>query len=110
MTKDVIMNDKTRTIVKLAEQNLGNPYIFSAIGQEKNGVRAFDCRGFTYWLLKQVGIEISTVGATTQYNTKSDWVEQGKYNNYDDMLELGFFDYIVTEQECDIYEYKSTCI
>ena len=26
-----------------------------------------------------------------------DWVEQGKYNNYDDMLELGFFDYIVTE-------------
>lgn len=26
-----------------------------------------------------------------------DWVEQGKYNNYDDMLELGFLDYIVTE-------------
>ena len=26
-----------------------------------------------------------------------DWVEQGKYNNYNDMLELGLFDYIVTE-------------
>ena len=26
-----------------------------------------------------------------------DWVEQGEYNNYDDMLDLGFFDYIVTE-------------
>lgn len=26
-----------------------------------------------------------------------DWVEQGKYNNYEDMLELGLFDYIATE-------------
>ena len=26
-----------------------------------------------------------------------DWVEQGKYNDYDSMLELGLFDYIVTE-------------
>jgi hypothetical protein len=26
-----------------------------------------------------------------------DWVEQGKYNDYDSMLELGLFDYITTE-------------
>lgn len=26
-----------------------------------------------------------------------DWVEQGKYNDYDSMLELGLFDYIATE-------------
>ena len=26
-----------------------------------------------------------------------DWVEQGKYNDYESMLELGLFDYVVTE-------------
>lgn len=26
-----------------------------------------------------------------------DWVEQGKYNNYEDMLNLGLFDYVATE-------------
>lgn len=26
-----------------------------------------------------------------------DWVEQGKYNNYEDMLGLGLFDYVATE-------------
>jgi hypothetical protein len=26
-----------------------------------------------------------------------DWVEQGKYNDYDSMLELGLFDYVTTE-------------
>lgn len=42
------------------------------------GVRMFDCRGFTYWLLKQVGIKISTVGATTQWNTTKDWAVRGE--------------------------------
>jgi len=41
------------------------------------GGRIFDCRGFTYWLLEQVGIKISSVGATTQYNTVKDWEQQG---------------------------------
>lgn len=42
-----------------------------------NGKRMYDCRGFTYFLLKQVGITISTVGATTQWKTTKDWAEQG---------------------------------
>ena len=41
-------------------------------------VRMFDCRGFTYWVLQQVGITISGQGATSQYNTKANWVERGK--------------------------------
>lgn len=44
-------------------------------------VRMFDCRGFTYWLLKQVGIEISTVGATTQWNTTRHWDVRGEIKN-----------------------------
>lgn len=42
-----------------------------------NGQRFFDCRGFTYWIFKQVGIEISAVGATSQYNTASSWAKRG---------------------------------
>ena len=43
-----------------------------------NNKRFFDCRGFTYWILKQNGIEISAVGATSQYNTASSWAQRGK--------------------------------
>ena len=41
------------------------------------GVRMFDCRGFTYWLLQQVGIKITGQGATSQYNTAANWIRRG---------------------------------
>lgn len=41
-------------------------------------VRMFDCRGFTDWVLKQVGIDLKGEGATSQWNTKANWVEKGK--------------------------------
>lgn len=40
-------------------------------------VRFFDCRGFTYWILKQVGITIQGAGATTQWDTASNWEIKG---------------------------------
>lgn len=72
-------NEKADTIVSLAKERVGKcRYVLGAIGTYgKDGVQEYDCRGFTWWLLHQVGIEISTVGATTQYNTASDWVERG---------------------------------
>ena len=45
------------------------------------GVRIFDCRGFTYWLLKQVDIKISTVGATTQYAEAAAWDMRGEIHD-----------------------------
>lgn len=42
------------------------------------GRHIYDCRGFTYRCLKDADITISTVGATTQWNTKADWMAQGK--------------------------------
>lgn len=39
--------------------------------------RCFDCRGFTGWLLKQVGISLTGGGATTQYESNSNWVVKG---------------------------------
>lgn len=72
-------NKKADEIVRLAIERIGHcRYVLGALGgYDKNGVQEFDCRGFTWWLLHQVGIEISKVGATTQYNTASDWVERG---------------------------------
>lgn len=40
-------------------------------------VRMYDCRGFTHWLLAQVGINIAGQGATSQYNTKANWMARG---------------------------------
>ena len=46
-------------------------------GGEKT--RFFDCRGFTYWILKVVfGWELKGAGATTQWNTESNWKAKGE--------------------------------
>lgn len=39
--------------------------------------RFYDCRGFTYWLFKQVGINLNGAGATSQYNDDSNWEVKG---------------------------------
>ena len=44
-------------------------------GGEKT--RDFDCRVFTRWVLQQVGITLQGAGATSQYNTNSNWTEKG---------------------------------
>lgn len=35
----------------------------------------FDCRGFTRWLLAQAGVSLQGAGATSQWNTESNWEE-----------------------------------
>lgn len=41
-------------------------------------VRFFDCRGFTRWLLQQVGISLQGAGATSQWNTEANWAWKGE--------------------------------
>ena len=43
--------------------------------------RCFDCRGFTYWVLYQVGIKINGAGATSQWNTDANWKAKGTIND-----------------------------
>jgi hypothetical protein len=41
--------------------------------------RAFDCRGFTYWVLLQIyGWKLMGAGATSQWNTASNWKSKGE--------------------------------
>ena len=46
-------------------------------GCKYKGSRIFDCRGFTYWCLKQAGIVLNGQGATSQYKDKTNWIAQG---------------------------------
>ena len=39
--------------------------------------RCFDCRGFTNWVLRQVGITLQGGGATSQWNSNSNWKQKG---------------------------------
>lgn len=43
--------------------------------------RCFDCRGFTRWVLAQVGINLKGAGATSQWNTAANWSEKGEIAN-----------------------------
>ena len=39
--------------------------------------RCYDCRGFTDWILKQFGFDLVGEGATSQWNTASNWCKKG---------------------------------
>ena len=49
-------------------------------------VRMFDCRGFTAWLLRQVGLDISGQGATSQYKTAANWAQKGEIKSMPDCV------------------------
>ena len=40
-------------------------------------VRCYDCRGFTDWCLKQVGIDLNGEGATSQWASEENWDSKG---------------------------------
>ena len=45
-----------------------------------NVTLVFDCRGFTRWILAQVGIDLKGAGATSQWNTAANWLQKGPIN------------------------------
>lgn len=50
-------------------------------------VRMYDCRGFTDWVLKQFGIDLTGEGATSQWNNKANWETKGTIDTIpDDIL------------------------
>lgn len=75
-------NPKYPTIVDNCQVLNGNRTSCNGCEWHPGGdVLFFDCRGFTYWLFKQVGIKISGAGATTQYDDNSNWIEKGPIKN-----------------------------
>lgn len=62
------------------------------------GKQFFDCRGFTYWLLQQVGVSISATGATTQYNTASSWIRRGQISDLPNVV-CSVFKYVESQKK-----------
>ena len=48
--------------------------------------RFFDCRGFTRWVLQQVGVTINGAGATSQWNDNSNWKQKGSIADIPNMV------------------------
>ena len=48
--------------------------------------RFFDCRGFTRWVIQRVGVTIQGAGATSQYNTDSNWTQKGSIADMPDVF------------------------
>lgn len=57
----------------------------SCKGCRFQGRLAFDCRGFTHWVLMQVGINLVGSGATSQYSTADNWAERGTIDQMPDL-------------------------
>lgn len=50
------------------------------------GVRMYDCRGFTAWLLRQAGLDLIGGGATGQYNDTRNWAARGEISGMPDVV------------------------
>ncbi len=76
---------KCRVLNGTAESCSGCPYY------PKCHVRSFDCRGFTRWILGQVGILLKGAGATSQWNDNSNWEQKGRIEDLPDGVLACFF-------------------
>ena len=72
---------KSEIVWNTALACIGWPYKFGRKGQivTRDGmkVRWFDCWGFVYWCLMQVGIELKGAGCTSGWNSSSNWEAKG---------------------------------
>ncbi|MDO5550902.1 MAG: peptidoglycan-binding protein, partial [Lachnospiraceae bacterium] len=72
----VKMSGGVSALIAKAQSKLGSPYVWGA-----KGPNSFDCSGFVYWCLNQVGVNQS-------YITSSGWRNVGRYtriNNFSDI-------------------------
>lgn len=72
----VRMSGGVGSLISVAQSKLGCPYVWGA-----KGPGSFDCSGFVYWCLNQVGVNQS-------YITSSGWRNVGRYtriNNFSDI-------------------------
>lgn len=73
-------------------------------------VRMFDCRGFTDWCLKQFGMDLQGEGATSQWNTASNWKAKGTIDTIPDDILVCLFVKKGSKMEHTGFGYKGqTC-
>lgn len=85
-------------LISVASSKLGCPYVWGA-----KGPNSFDCSGFVYWCLNQVGVRQS-------YITSSGWRSVGKYTKITSFSNLKAGDIIVVSGHVGIVAGGGTVI
>lgn len=85
-------------LISVASSKLGSPYVWGA-----KGPNSFDCSGFVYWCLNQVGVRQS-------YITSSGWRNVGKYTRINSFSNLKAGDIIVVSGHVGIVAGGGTVI
>lgn len=70
-------------LISVASSKIGSPYVWGA-----KGPNAFDCSGFVYWCLNQVGVRQS-------YLTSSGWRNVGRYTKITNFNDIQAGDIVV---------------
>lgn len=86
------------SLIAVASSKLGSPYVWGA-----KGPNSFDCSGFVYWCLNQVGVRQS-------YMTSSGWRNVGKYTRVSSFSNLQAGDIIVVSGHVGIVAGGGTVI
>ena len=79
------------SLISVAESKLGAKYVRGA-----KGSNSFDCSGFVYWCLNQIGVNQS-------YMTSGAWAKSSKYTRLDNMDDMQRGDIIVYKGHVGIY-------
>lgn len=77
------VNSSIQELIRVAKSKVGSPYVLGA-----KGPNAFDCSGFVYWCLNQVGIKQS-------YTTSYGWRNIGKYMRISNFSDIKAGDIVV---------------
>lgn len=85
-------------LISVASSKLGSPYVYGA-----KGPNSFDCSGFIYWCLNQVGVRQS-------YLTSSGWRSAGRYTKISNFSSLQAGDIIVVKGHVGIVAGGGTVI
>ncbi len=86
------------SLIAVASSKLGSPYVWGA-----KGPNSFDCSGFVYWCLNQVGVRQS-------YITSSGWRNVGRYTRVSSFSNLRAGDIIVVSGHVGIVAGGGTVI
>lgn len=85
-------------LISVAKSKLGSPYVWGA-----KGPSSFDCSGFVYWCLNQVGVRQS-------YITSSGWRSVGRYTKITSYSNLRAGDIIVVSGHVGIVAEGGTVV
>lgn len=93
-----VVSGAAGNLISVAQSKLGCPYVWGS-----KGPNSFDCSGFVYWCLNQVGVSQS-------YITSSGWQNPGRYTRVSNFDSLQAGDIIVVSGHVGICAGNGTVI